>query len=284
MTQLAPTVSPAPAPVNDVQRVSHCPKCAYELTGLPDEGLCPECGRAYDQTCVFLYGTALGEHAGVHNATPWRIVAIALFTLLQFNQLLFHMRDWRYLALFGYVAVIFLLQLLIRFGHDQLAPTQVRLGPHGCAQVDTFHSTFAFDMLRIWIALGIVIALAWAATQILARHWITVIGLLCVAPFIVLLLVLKRRLWWNPVPAPPPDAALIDAVKDVPWSDIANVALTVIKPQRYRLRISPIAPFWKLRFETVDVEVRLSEEQAKALLTRIHCWREMVRPGQPAIA
>jgi hypothetical protein len=25
----------------------YCPECGYEITGLPPEGLCPECGTAY---------------------------------------------------------------------------------------------------------------------------------------------------------------------------------------------------------------------------------------------
>lgn len=29
-------------------RNTHCPKCEYELKGLPPKGVCPECGNAYD--------------------------------------------------------------------------------------------------------------------------------------------------------------------------------------------------------------------------------------------
>lgn len=29
-----------------------CPRCAYPLADLPDEGVCPECGRAYDPDLI----------------------------------------------------------------------------------------------------------------------------------------------------------------------------------------------------------------------------------------
>lgn len=28
--------------------LSYCGKCGYDLTGLPDQGACPECGQRYD--------------------------------------------------------------------------------------------------------------------------------------------------------------------------------------------------------------------------------------------
>src|SRR5213593_3772014 len=31
-------------------RLSFCPQCDYSLIGLPEEGICPECGYRYDQT------------------------------------------------------------------------------------------------------------------------------------------------------------------------------------------------------------------------------------------
>jgi hypothetical protein len=63
----------------DPLRLSICPACGYSLTGLANEGVCPECGRAYDQRMVVLYGWGRGTHATATSAPPW--VAVGLLAL-----------------------------------------------------------------------------------------------------------------------------------------------------------------------------------------------------------
>ncbi len=41
---------------DDFLRLSHCPTCGYELSGLARDGNCPECGFAYDSTMFTLEG------------------------------------------------------------------------------------------------------------------------------------------------------------------------------------------------------------------------------------
>ena len=64
-----PAVTPATPPDNAL-RLDVCPGCAYQLEGLPPERVCPECGRAYDQKTIILYGWAAGSKAGAGNANP----------------------------------------------------------------------------------------------------------------------------------------------------------------------------------------------------------------------
>ncbi len=40
----------------DPLRVQRCPDCGYMLCGLPAEGICPECGAAYEPEMIVLYG------------------------------------------------------------------------------------------------------------------------------------------------------------------------------------------------------------------------------------
>jgi hypothetical protein len=60
-------------------RLGICPGCGYVLNGLPDEGLCPECGREYDQRTVVLYGWSRGLHANV--TTSSARVALGLWAM-----------------------------------------------------------------------------------------------------------------------------------------------------------------------------------------------------------
>ncbi len=56
-------------PTVDPLRLSHCGGCGYALNGLPDVGVCPECGKPYDQETVVLHGWARGSHANLANAS-----------------------------------------------------------------------------------------------------------------------------------------------------------------------------------------------------------------------
>src|SRR4051812_42878063 len=52
---------------DDVRFVDICPQCGYSLIGSPDEGICPECGQAYDQSLIILHGDARGKMATLTN-------------------------------------------------------------------------------------------------------------------------------------------------------------------------------------------------------------------------
>jgi hypothetical protein len=56
-----------PHEVPDPLRLDRCPDCGYLLTGLPEQGICPECGFGYDREMIVLYGrrTAWGPAWGV---------------------------------------------------------------------------------------------------------------------------------------------------------------------------------------------------------------------------
>lgn len=52
--------------------LTQCPNCDYSLTGLPEEGVCPECGSRYDQQFVILQGDRYGV---ISQVTPPLLVA-----------------------------------------------------------------------------------------------------------------------------------------------------------------------------------------------------------------
>ena len=68
---LVVTSRPVTQTVGDPLRLVICPRCGYSLQGLPDEGVCPECGRRYDPRTVVLFGWARGAKATAVTAQPW---------------------------------------------------------------------------------------------------------------------------------------------------------------------------------------------------------------------
>ncbi len=49
-------------------RLTNCPRCDYSLLGLPDSGVCPECGQPYGTHEIYLYGNATGTKISFWNA------------------------------------------------------------------------------------------------------------------------------------------------------------------------------------------------------------------------
>jgi hypothetical protein len=64
-----------------VRLLPRCPVCDYDLTGLPDEGRCPECGFEYDNSFMMRYGRPIAGRA------TWPNMIFA--ALLSFGLLLF---------------------------------------------------------------------------------------------------------------------------------------------------------------------------------------------------
>jgi hypothetical protein len=59
-------------------RLSVCPRCDYSLEGLPDCGICPECGQSYGTHEIYLYGNAMGAKIRVWNAyTPGLLAPVS---------------------------------------------------------------------------------------------------------------------------------------------------------------------------------------------------------------
>src|SRR5262249_30243388 len=52
------TASTSQMPAEDapIRLVDNCPGCSYSLHGLPDVGICRECGAKYDQETIVLRG------------------------------------------------------------------------------------------------------------------------------------------------------------------------------------------------------------------------------------
>ena len=147
-----PVVSDAEA--DDLLRPTACPRCDYPLAGLPAAGVCPECGRAYDASAVYLYGFAAGTKAKqwtAKPASPWRTWvgwAINLGALaVMVGAFRWHLR-WTDLAQFWYLPMGIIGMAIAawrRTTDTGSGLVRVTLGPAGVSQADRSFGPVPFD-------------------------------------------------------------------------------------------------------------------------------------------
>jgi hypothetical protein len=116
-----------------------CPGCDYALAGLPAEGVCPECGRAYDQETIVLYGRAGGAHANLANSTKRLLVVqiVSIGFILACVWFVRYGRQWWWiLAAFAAVAYFSAVIARRRAGRRG-GMAQVRMNVAGCLQDDS---------------------------------------------------------------------------------------------------------------------------------------------------
>jgi hypothetical protein len=127
----------------DPLRMDRCPDCGYLLTGLPERGVCPECGSAYDEQMIVLYGWGCGDRLSLANSHGWRRVMLGALLLPQMIMMLilaaaaamFQSLGWLWLIPW-ILAVAYFMWRWRRIRRDAPAPSQVRLCPQGYAQRD----------------------------------------------------------------------------------------------------------------------------------------------------
>lgn len=124
-------------PTVDPLRLSHCVGCAYALNGLPEVGVCPECGKPYGQETIVLYGWARGSHANIANASPrivfWVCIPMGMIILGYLLPMIFGRKpSWALLIPLIPIGLL----LWQRWTNPLPCLLQVRACPAGCVEID----------------------------------------------------------------------------------------------------------------------------------------------------
>lgn len=132
-----------PRASSDCLRLDRCPDCSYLLTGLPERGLCPECGFAYEAEMIVLYGWAGQVRRNEANQRPGavRTAMVWLQALLVgglIGGLLIASRQpaAMFMGLLIIAAAVRIVHRRYRLLSQGPAPVQLRLFQDGCAQRD----------------------------------------------------------------------------------------------------------------------------------------------------
>jgi hypothetical protein len=257
-------------------RLRSCPACEYSLEGMPAQGTCPECGRAYDQACIVLTGRGRGKHDTLAGGT-WRGTAgsgaallIVLVVVLMTRRTL--VRSW-WIAWVIVGLLTMGLQLFARLFSDREPSMQLWLTPSGVAQVGSTAEVRQAHRLAN-LAGWLVVPLALTATLFASRMRLDLAILLFAWGLAAMFSWSQlRALLWKP----PQDAKHGPGVTFGlwPWSNVHEWTIKWLANGQVRVRMV-IARMWARieisREPVVDIELELTTAQVDALARRMTSW------------
>jgi hypothetical protein len=258
--------------------LKRCPKCAYDLTGHPEEGTCPECGRKYDQSMIVLFGWGAGQRANLRTASKRALPKIAFWLVIGLLPILLMIPGATKWVLLGAMLWIAAIALFARSEDPGVPPVRVGFSRDGCVQLDGVNplpealrtvplAMFAYFMLRNSgvAAIAFIAILAMGLLPVAFRSW--------------------GRWRKSRLLAEPEFAADIDLTALTPWKEVTEVRVTSHTPSTWRITMKRKRTFWDTQEEAVDVEVELTREEATTLEITLKTWRSFaINPPSAASA
>jgi hypothetical protein len=217
----------------DPLRLRNCPQCEYLLEGLPEEGICPECGFAYDRSVVIVRC----QGPGAYRLNSYALVSLAavlggvfLFIILMKPQTLKYATQM-VLMLGSFSAVLGVVWLdrvtSPRAGDWLLWITALGIGVQTDLDPDSVLAKLRRWLAIVWLPLY---AMAGFLPIMLGPLWY--VGLPIASVMGIGLLWLQLGIQVKPaVPAAGPRPALFS------WSSVSRIELAEFKSGRYRIRV-----------------------------------------------
>jgi len=227
------TIVAEPSSAADPLRLRSCPQCEYALQGLPDEGVCPECGYRYDRSIIIvrcqgrdvsrLNTSVLGAVTILGGSALVALVLLRPRSLEAFTQML---------VMLGFFAVLCGIAWLDRVTSPRAGAWLLWVAPEGVglqtefdpdSMVARFRKTVTLAMMPLYSIAGFIPMIAHGG----AYWWVF---LAAAFAFGLLMFGLQYAVMPKPsVPASHPRPALYD------WGTVSRIELTKKKAGRYRI-------------------------------------------------
>lgn len=268
-----------------IRFVEVCPECGYSLAGSPEEGRCPECGAAYDQSVLILHGAARGKRATIENVSlskMWRplIQPIAWVCVAILPFLFGGALDRGHVLVGAAWMLILAFSLFARWNRSELGLIVIYLSPARCLQIDNqqtmvIHRAFlpSIILLILFGLLGVALSQDTEFETRIKQLALLGGGILISGYFIA-------RAFRAPAGVEPrrtPQQLLKNGGHR--WQGNDQLSFEAIDPNRGHLKIYTAAGV-----EIIDAEVRCDESRRFAIERLIAGWIRSYspHPSQPA--